>query len=242
MASNICYSPSKMRRSGQYFPLVGWLLALILSLFFSLLLPVIGLLPSICLLMVLSILLTGALHEDGLADTSDGIWGGHTTERKLEIMKDSRIGTYGTCALVLVLLTKFVLLWELAKHQQLLLALFVAYPLSRAAAISLVQDMSYVSNRLPTSGSKSEPLAKPFKSKTLLFVLASGSLATLALPLMTIIYLVLACSLLRFWLKHWLNKHIAGYTGDSLGAAQQLQELLIYLILLANLPTQGLIQ
>ncbi|MDU0355963.1 adenosylcobinamide-GDP ribazoletransferase [Paraglaciecola aquimarina] len=241
MATNIQYSPSKMKRASQYFAVVGWLLACILVGFYAILLPIIGLLPSLCVLLILSILLTGALHEDGLADTCDGFWGGHSAQQKLAIMKDSRIGTYGTCALVLVLLTKFVVWWQLAQQQQLVLALCIAYPFSRAMAISHVQDMDYVSHSKPgaTSRSKSEPVAKPFNSKQLSFVFFSGVAAALTLPLSTLIYLIVACTALRYLFKALLNRHIQGYTGDSLGAAQQLQELLIYLVLLANVVTSG---
>ncbi|MCF2949865.1 adenosylcobinamide-GDP ribazoletransferase [Paraglaciecola aquimarina] len=234
------YSPSKMRRASQFFPLVGWLIAGILVLEFSILQPLLGLLPSLCLLLISSILLTGALHEDGLADICDGIWGGYSLERKLAIMKDSRIGTYGTCGLVLALLTKFVLWWQLAQQASLILALVLAYPLSRALAISLVQDMKYVSNQIPCAdkhkGSKSEPLAKPMTTQSLIFVLVTGASACLLLPLSTIFYLFIGCISFRYLLKYWLNKHIKGYTGDALGTAQQLQELLIYFILIANLP------
>ncbi|MGJ8680735.1 adenosylcobinamide-GDP ribazoletransferase [Paraglaciecola sp.] len=230
------YSPSKMRRASQYFPLVGWLIAGVLILLYYLIQPLIGLLSSLCLMMISSIMITGALHEDGLADSCDGIWGGYNRERKLSIMKDSRIGTYGTCALILVLGTKFILWWELARHNQLILALLLAYPLSRAVAISLVQDMNYVSNDIPSSGSKSEPLAKPMSSKVLIFVLITGAAACLFLPFSTMFYLFLSCFCFRFVIRHWLNKHINGYTGDALGATQQLQELLIYLILIANAP------
>ena len=240
VTSFVRYSPSKMRRASQYFPLVGWLLAGLLSIAFYLLSPVFGLPVTICVMLILSVLLTGALHEDGIADSCDGIWGGMSTARKLDIMKDSRIGTYGTCALILVLLSKFVLWWQLAEHQVLVQSLLVAYPLSRAMAITLVQDMSYVSNKLPTSGSKSEPLAKPMTAKTLAFVLGTGLFATLTLSFTSFLMLVAGCTALRYWLKHWLNKHIQGYTGDTLGMAQQMQELLTYLILLSQLPRIGL--
>lgn len=240
MAKNVVYSPSKMRRASQYFPLVGWLLALILVSFYSLIQPILGTPVSLCLLLVLSVLLTGALHEDGLADTCDGIWGGQTRERKLAITKDSRIGTYGSVALILALLSKFILLWELSQQGQLSIALLLAYPLSRAMAITLVQDMTYVSNQIPEHGSKSEPLAKPFKPNNLYFVLLTGAAAMLALPFTTCILLVVGCIVLRYWLKHWLVKHLGGYTGDSLGTAQQLQELLIYILLLASFGPQGL--
>jgi adenosylcobinamide-GDP ribazoletransferase len=238
MAKNIQYSPSKMRRASAFFPLVGWLLALILSVVYIFAVPLVGVAPTLCLLIILSLLMTGALHEDGLADTFDGFFGGYSKERKLTIMKDSRIGTYGTCALVLALLSKFVLLSALAQQGWLISALLLAYPLSRAMAISLVQDMPYLSNQVPSqvpnSGSKSEPAAKPFKPNVLLFVLVTGALACVLMPFMTAIYVLAGCILLRYWLRFWMTKHIGGYTGDCLGTAQQLQELLIYLIILSN--------
>lgn len=234
MAKNVQYSPSKMRRASRYFPLVGWLLAIILAVTYSIIAPVIGIAPSLCLLIMLSLLLTGALHEDGLADTFDGFFGGYTQERKLAIMKDSRIGTYGTCALVIALLSKFVLLNALAEQGLLVVSLLLAYPLSRAMAISLVQDMPYLSNQVPNNGSKSEPVAKPFDPKTLGFVIVTGVMGCILFPFSTAIYVLVGCLILRYWLRFWMSKHIDGYTGDCLGTAQQLQELLIYLIILSN--------
>jgi adenosylcobinamide-GDP ribazoletransferase len=235
MAKHIEYSPSKMRRAVRYFPLVGWILATILVAVYSITQPLVGSSPALCLLIILSILMTGALHEDGLADTFDGFFGGYTPERKLAIMKDSRIGTYGTCALVMALLSKFILLSALAEQGWLVVGLFIAYPLSRAMAISLVQDMGYISNQVPGSASKSDTLAKPFSPKGLSLVVITGAAACILLPFLTAIYLLVGCLTLRYWLRFWMTKHINGYTGDCLGTAQQLQELLIYIIILSNI-------
>jgi adenosylcobinamide-GDP ribazoletransferase len=243
MCKNVKYSPSRMRSASCYFPLVGWLLATILIAIYMMVQPLVGISPALCLLIILSLLMTGALHEDGLADTFDGFFGGQTKERKLAIMKDSCIGTYGICALVMAILSKLVLLSALAEQGVLAVSLLVAYPLSRAMAISLVQDMLYVSNHIPNSGSnsgskngsKSADLAKPFSPKTLLFVLITGAAACVLLPLLTAVYMLVGCLLLRYWLRFWMSKHINGYTGDCLGTAQQLQELLIYFIILSNM-------
>lgn len=234
MPKNVQYSPNKMHRASRYFPLVGWLLAAILAVVYSVTAPIIGTAISLCLLIILGLLMTGALHEDGLADTFDGFFGGHTPERKLAIMKDSSIGTYGMCALVMALLSKFVLLSALAEQNMLIIGLFIAYPLSRAMAISLVQDMRYVCNPTLSSPSKSDFLSKPFRPSVLSFVLITGAAACILLPLLTVIYVLVGCIILRVWLRYWMKKHINGYTGDCLGAAQQLQELLVYLIILCN--------
>jgi adenosylcobinamide-GDP ribazoletransferase len=234
MSKNIEYSPSKMRRASRYFPLVGWLLASLLIAVYWVVAPLVGISAAVCLLIILSLLMTGALHEDGLADTFDGFFGGFTTDRKLAIMKDSRIGTYGTCALVMALISKFVLLSALAEQGLLEVSLLLAYPLSRAMAISLVQDMPYLANQVPSSGSKSEPVAKPFSPKVLMFVLLTGAMACLLLPFWTAVYVLISGLILRVWLRVWMTKHINGYTGDCLGTAQQLQELIIYLVILSN--------
>jgi adenosylcobinamide-GDP ribazoletransferase len=234
MVKNMHYSASKMRRATCYFPLVGWLLAVILIIIYMFIQPLVGISAALCLLITLSLLMTGALHEDGLADTFDGFFGGRTTERKLAIMKDSGTGTYGTCALVMALLSKFILLSALAEQGLLVVSLLVAYPLSRAMAISLVQNMPYLSSLAPNGVSKSEALAKPFRPKELIFVVITGPAACLFLPFLTAVYLLMGCLIFRYWLGFWMTKHIKGYTGDCLGAAQQLQELLIYFIILSN--------
>lgn len=228
------YSPRKLHQAGRYFPLIGWLLAALLSAFYCFMLPQLGITPTVCLLIIISLILTGAIHEDGLADTADGFWGGQTIARKLAIMKDSQIGTYGTCALICALLTKFVLLSSLAADQHLLLALGIAYPLSRGLAISHVQHLPYA--RQNSDNSKSRPFAQPMQPRVLLWLFASSVPAVLWLPLSSAILVLVSACVLRFALKYWFKKHISGYTGDCLGFAQQVQELLIYLLLIVTLP------
>ncbi|ABG39664.1 cobalamin-5'-phosphate synthase [Paraglaciecola sp. T6c] len=230
----IDYSPQKLHQAGRYFPLVGWLLAALLSAFYCFMLPYLGREPTVCLLIIFSLMLTGAIHEDGLADTADGFWGGQSITRKLTIMKDSQIGTYGTCALICALLSKFILLSSLAADQHLLLALAIAYPLSRGLAISHVQHLAYA--RKNSDNSKSDSLAQPMQPRVLLWLLASSVPAVLWLPLSSAILVIVSACVLRFALKHWFKKHIDGYTGDCLGFAQQTQELLIYLLLIITLP------
>nr|WP_160182126.1 adenosylcobinamide-GDP ribazoletransferase [Paraglaciecola mesophila] len=228
------YSPQKLHQAGRYFPLVGWLLVALLSAFYCFATGYFGVAVSVCLLITLSLVLTGALHEDGLADTADGFWGGHTAQRKLAIMKDSQIGTYGTCALICLLLTKFILLCTLAVNQQLLIALAIAYPLSRALAISHVQHLAYA--RQNSDHSKSAALAQPMQPRVLLWLVISSLPGLLFLTLPSTLIILLSGCALRLALKYWFNKHIGGYTGDCLGFAQQVQEILIYLLLIATLP------
>lgn len=236
VGNQLDYSPELMHDALRWFPLAGWLLAALQWLLFSGLEPLLGLYPALVILVAAGLLFTGALHEDGLADCFDGFYGGMTRERRLEIMKDSRLGTYGSAALVLNLLLRLSLLAGLAEQGLLVLSVLIAAPLSRSLAITHAQDLTYVS---APGISKSDPLARPLTVAMLVQLLLLGSLALWWLPLPVMALVLLASVLLRWWLKRWMYKHIGGFTGDSLGAAQQLQELMILMVLLA-LGGQGI--
>lgn len=228
--SSTPYSEERMNRAGRYFALVGALLGLLCALVFgwlSLFLP--GNI-AVLLTMVFSLLLTGAFHEDGLTDMADGIGGGMTHERRLAIMKDSRIGTYGAVTLAMVLLAKYALLTALVAHTSLLMVWVLAYTLSRTVAASLIYDMDYVSDR---ETSKSKPLASKQTKGELRFLILCGVLPCLWFSPVVALSLILSVVALRFSFKSWLIKRIGGFTGDCLGAAQQLTELWIYLLLVA---------
>jgi len=228
------YSPALLNNSGRYFSLVGILLALILSLIFVLVAPLFSHAISVAILIISSLLLTGAFHEDGLADMADGIGGGMTIEKRLNIMKDSTIGTYGAVSLFMVLTLKLFALIELAQLHLLVPALFLGYGLSRAVAASLIYDLPYVAEG---STSKSKPLANkqtPFELR-LLFII--GVVPLVMFSFTTALALLIILFIFRATFKHWLTKRIGGYTGDCLGACQQISELLIYLVLIATIST-----
>ncbi|WP_039911828.1 adenosylcobinamide-GDP ribazoletransferase [Cellvibrio mixtus] len=221
------YSPEKLNQSSRYLTLVGWLLgALVAAVFFSAdkLFPAT---VSLWLAMGFSLLLTGAFHEDGLADTADGFGGAFAREKKLAIMKDSRIGTYGASALVMALLGKYLLLIE---NSEIIITLLIAYPLSRATAVSLIADMQYVSD---SDTSKSKPLANRLTKTDLTILLITALPALFFLPPLDAAILLITLITVRTLAKAYLNKQIGGYTGDTLGAVQQVSELTIYGVLLA---------
>ncbi len=224
------YSTERMNRSGRYFAVVGFVIAVLCALVFvaaSTLLPVS---VAVVITMVFSLLLTGAFHEDGLADMADGIGGGMTVEKRLLIMKDSRLGTYGVSTLVMVLLLKFVTLVELANHNQFIAAIILVYVFSRAVAASLISTMPYVSD---PEGSKSKPLANQQTQKELIFLALCALLPAVYWGMQITITLVIWALLFRIGFKRWLMARLGGFTGDCLGAAQQIVELSVYLILLA---------
>ncbi len=226
------YSEALLNKANRYFSLVGLVIGLLLALSyvcFSTLLPAN---ISILLTMTISLLLTGAFHEDGLADMADGIGGAFTIEKRLIIMKDSRIGTYGAVTLVMVLLLKFTLLVNLAEQDSnhLLLAIILAEALSRAVAGSLISSMPYVSD---IEQSKSKPLAQAQSSSELTILLLIGLAPLIFYSSEVIFLLVIVLVLFRWLFKQWLMARIGGFTGDCLGAGQQLSELLIYLTLVS---------
>lgn len=227
---NTPYSEERMNQAGRYFGLVGVVLGILCAALFSLFSAIFPNPVAVILMMVCSLMLTGAFHEDGLTDMADGIGGGMTLERRLTIMKDSRIGTYGAATLVMALLSKYVLLTELASLTSMVPVIVVAYSLSRVVAASLIYDMPYVSD--PDS-SKSKPLANRQSKVDLTVLIATAVCVSLVLPSGLAAILLGSAWLFRTLFKAWLIKRIGGFTGDCLGAAQQLFELSSYLIILA---------
>jgi adenosylcobinamide-GDP ribazoletransferase len=227
-----------LNKATVYFPFIGWIVGGtswgIWALACLLLPPEVAVLLS----MAAGILLTGAFHEDGFADVCDGFGGGWTKSRILEIMKDSRVGTYAVAGLVLLLLLKFELLLALGKVTGALsftscLCWILPHSLSRFTAATFIYTHSYVRE-------DAESKAKPVAQKLSLLQLAMAGLFGL-LPMLGLMWLMptpwLLLVLPTIWLVKaylgwYFNKWIGGYTGDCLGAAQQLAEVLLYLVLL----------
>jgi len=228
------YSESLLNKANRYFSLVGLVTGLLLALSYLTISTFLPANMSILLMMGISLLLTGAFHEDGLADMADGIGGAFTIEKRLTIMKDSRIGTYGAVTLIITLLLKFTLLVELANQDSnhLLLAIVLAEMLSRAIAGSLISAMPYVSD---IEQSKSKPLAQAQSFSELATLLLIG-VAPLIFYSSEVIFSLLSILFIFRWLfKQWLMSKIGGFTGDCLGAGQQISELIIYLTLVSYL-------
>lgn len=221
------FTENKLNHSSRYFPLTGLIIGLFCALafagsqlFFS---PII----SAVLSTITGIFITGAFHEDGLADTFDGFGGAFEKENKLIIMKDSRIGTYGSVALWAILTLKVALLAELA---QPIAAIITAHCLSRANAISLTNSLQYVQD---SNSSKSKPLAQKLSIADIIIILLT-SLATLAFLPSQAIYILFALLLVRQFCIFWFKKQIGGFTGDTLGSCQQLSEICIYASLIIS--------
>ncbi len=174
------------------------------------------------------IILTGALHEDGLADTADGLWGGWDKSRRLEIMKDSRIGAYGVIALILGLGLRWQAL-SLILDASIWPALIVAAALSRASMVPL---MSTLPNARASGLSHS--VGRPTQT-TALVAVALAALASLALFQSAGLLLILVTVIIAVICAIISKSKIGGQTGDILGATQQTTEIAVLVTLAAVL-------
>ena len=215
------FSAESLQQAARYLPAVGLLVGGVAAAVFwgaAKLWPV----PvAVLLAMAASIAVTGAFHEDGLSDTADGLGGGWDKQRILEIMKDSRVGSYGVVALVLALLGKFSLLTSL-DVAWVPITLLAAHAFSRFCALTLMATMDYARD---DSQSKAKPVAARLSFGALLFALVFAAAPLLWLPTGQALVGVLLALLATFWLARKCRRWLGGYTGDCLGAVQQLAEL-----------------
>lgn len=257
LAAWVGYSSAMLRASAGHFPGVGWLVGALVAGVTGLLmahLPDAGFSPLVAAVWgtMFGVLITGAFHEDGLADVADGLGGTQDRERALLIMKDSRVGAFGAIAVGLVLLAKVSLLALLGSVGSPLLcsALFLAHVVSRTWPLLLIRLMPHVGDE---AGSKSKPLADQISGRSLLAALTWCALALAlmayaqqtthfivddedSMALLRALFSALMASGLAFGLMwRWFWTRLQGFTGDCLGTTQQLCELAFYLGLAVSL-------
>jgi adenosylcobinamide-GDP ribazoletransferase len=221
------YEPHYLNAAARYFPLVGALVGGTGALFYLAALRVFPAGVSVLLSMATTLLLTGAFHEDGLADCCDAFGGGYTREDVLRIMHDSRIGAFGAIALVIALALKWQTLAALPPLRAAWL-MIAAHAASRACAISYLATLDYV-----RAEGKAKPVAQRMTSGALILAAVSG-LPWLFWPDWRAGCTALAVLVvLRVLLARYFVRRIGGYTGDCLGLAQQVFEIAIYLTGLA---------
>ena len=224
-----------LQHASRYFPAVGIVVALVTALVYIIASLLWTQSIAVLLSTIAGIYLTGAFHEDGFADTCDGFGGGLTSERVLEIMKDSRIGAYGAIGIGLMLALKWMVLSSLPSPA-VVAALLIAHPVSRLAAISLVWRMDYAKANGRAKPMGQEMSSGEFCIATVTTLLPIAILCLTGLmPLLAVIAGILFAALASFWLARLFQRRIAGYTGDCLGAVQQTAEVAFYLGVLATI-------
>jgi len=185
---------------------------------------------AVLLGMVATLLVTGAFHEDGLADSIDGFGGGWTKAQVLAIMKDSRIGSYGAIGIGMALLAKFQLLAVLPAPT-LWIALIAGHAVSRLASTTLICALDYTRD---DDTSKSKPLATRMGKGELAMAAVCGLVPCLWLPTLQTAVALALVALVTILAARYFVRRIGGYTGDCLGATQQLTEIAFYLGLLCD--------
>ena len=213
--------------SSVYFPIIGIVVGLLIGLCFIISSHFWN--PSIAIIISLTtgVLLTGAFHEDGLADVCDSM-GSFDRDMKLSIMKDSRLGTYGVTGLTCLFLLKFFSLSSIAHEQQNVLVIFmIAHCLSRWSSLPLIYLNPYVSrdsksgkNLIAGATNQNRLLAASLFTVLVLITLGSGN--TIMLIFGSVMVLVIS--------QYYFQKSFGGITGDCLGATNQLTELMVYLV------------
>ena len=237
MGRVVSHELSDLSRSASYFPLVGMVVGLVGASIFYVALFIWTPVIAIVLSVIATVLVTGAFHEDGFADVCDGFGGGWTKEKIMEIMKDSRVGTYGSVGLILMLATKFYILQNIAVwvHNDpftLIIILVSAHAISRFMPVLVIFTQSYSRE---TDDSKSKPVAQKIDISIvftasvfalipflILIFISNQILLFLSIPFLLII---------TFFMSRYFKKWIGGYTGDCLGAVQQVCEVGFYLFL-----------
>ncbi len=255
LADWVSFSPAMLRASAAYFPavgvVIGGLVVLVTAVLMHYLPAAYAPLVAAALGTAWSVWLTGAFHEDGLADVADGLGGSYDRERALIIMKDSRVGAFGAIAVVLALLSKVALLALLGAVGALWMcfALMAGHVMSRTWPLLIIRWLPHVGDELE---SKSKPLADQIRLRSLILALlwcvgalglsawvAASVLSGTQMPAKAIsqvlpVLKVLACgslaSALAFvYLLRLFARRLRGFTGDCLGTTQQLCEIAFYL-------------
>ncbi len=230
------HSEEYLNRSSKYFPLMGWIVGGLSSIVFyscSFFLPIS---VSVLLSMVASIYVTGAFHEDGLADVCDGFGGGWTKDKIMDIMKDSRVGAFGVIGVVMALLIKYASLSSLPIYPVLLIPCVIisAHSISRFFAVTFLMTHEYARD---SQNSKSKPLATKLSAGDFFIALVFGLLPLTLFGLhykqYELFLLLIPQLITKFLLGRFFKKWIGGYTGDCLGATQQICEVVFYISFLA---------
>jgi len=218
---------NSLLKSSAYFPVVGVCVGLICAFAYIFSANLWSENIAIILALSVGIIVTGAFHEDGFADLLDSM-GAFEKDKKLQIMKDSRLGTYGVCGLICLLLIKFFTLQSLiASNQNIIIIFVVAHCLSRWCCLPLIYFNDYVS---PNSNSGKDLIANATNSNRFLLSTVFSAILVLSLSPNNFILILLGLGFVLLATQTYFRRKFGGITGDCLGAANQLTETMIFLV------------
>jgi adenosylcobinamide-GDP ribazoletransferase len=223
------HSPEYLRESARYLPLVGIIVGGIGALVYEVSLNIFPYVIALLLSMIVTIYVTGAIHEDGLSDVCDGFGGGWTKEDVLRIMKDSRVGIYGVLGAFSVLALKFASLYQI-NPAVIPLVLIAGHALSRFFAVTLLYTHEYVR---PEASSKVKSAALPMSTRGLIISAIFGLVPLLFFVNSFVFLTLIPVFFARWYLGKMFKDKIGGQTGDCAGSTQQICEVVFYLSLVA---------
>lgn len=234
--SSVDHAPDYINKATRYFPFIGYIVGGISFLFFYASLQLFNLEIALLVSIISGILTTGAFHEDGFADACDGFGGGWTKAKILDIMKDSRVGAYGAIGTVCLLSLKYLALkiaLEKSSDIYITILIFILYhSLARFTAISIVFTEQYAKE---DEESKAKPIAQTHTYKEILISTLFATIPIITITIVTknifFIPIFLPLIVLRFLAIRYFNKWLQGYTGDCLGAVEQVAEIVILLVI-----------
>jgi adenosylcobinamide-GDP ribazoletransferase len=223
-SSDATIEPDWLSRCAKYFPVIGIGIGLASAVVMLLADRIWSPVVASLLAVAASIAITGALHEDGLADTADGLGGGSSVEKRLAIMKDSRIGTYGTLALVFGLALRVTALadmpiWTAAA------ALISAHAAARITPIFVMNALPYAGDAAAMKVSYSDAPVSAHDVRFALVIVLCALLPLAFLSIPSVISGLLLGAALAAAAAMWARQRINGYTGDVLGAIEQMFEI-----------------
>lgn len=192
-------------------------------------------LPAVLVALAISTLITGGLHEDGLADVADGFGGGWTKDRKLEIMRDSSIGTYGVLALVFSVglrVTAYVLLLEANAGFFVIIAMFAALGCLSRAPLAFMMYQVPLARKDGRAVQAGSPCHDNLRQGLFVSVIAGAVLLILAIGIFATVAVLAGIFLAYLIIARLARIQVGGYTGDILGTLQQLAEISALLALL----------
>jgi len=239
LGSFASHDPADLPASAIYFPVVGLIVALGGALVFALASFLWSTPVAVLLSMCATVLMSGAFHEDALADALDGFGGGWTPERVLAIMKDSRVGSYALVGVVLVLGVKAAVLIDVASQSRaagIARALIAAHVLGRWSSVPLIWHYPYVR---PASDAERPSAGRPFVASVTIEQLVAATLIAVVLVALAVgaldgLVVVIVALGVTALAGTYFRRRIGGITGDALGAANQIVELSVYLALAAR--------
>lgn len=219
------WDQDRLARAAKWFPIVGLMLGCLVGLVWWSAAQVLPTTIAAGLALGLLFVLTGGLHEDGLADCCDGLGGGATRERALEIMRDSRIGTYGGLGLILSVGLRWAALSSLLPWQGFA-ALIIALAAGRAAMTMMLWSGTYAR----TDGAATSAAGGVTGREAVFSMFAAIVIGVVCGGMIGGVAVLMTFVLAQLWLQR-LTTRLGGYTGDGLGAAEQIGQIAVLIIL-----------